>query len=92
MKTGLKQKSPPVAGGQSKIFLVDQPCHRAAGAGARHHERTVELAAIAFRQFIGGVRRAIHRTPSRLCLELAIGLSQRQGELMINALFKPDNR
>jgi hypothetical protein len=46
----LKQKSPPVAGGQSiDRWLVDQSRHRAATVRPRHQKRTVEVAAMAFR-------------------------------------------
>jgi hypothetical protein len=46
-----KQKSPPVAGGQSMIgMLVDQSRHRAAKVASRHHQRrAIEEAAMATR-------------------------------------------
>jgi hypothetical protein len=50
MRIYLKQKSPPMAGGQSMIgWLVDQSRHRAARVQPRHQMVTVEDAAMAFR-------------------------------------------
>lgn len=46
----LKQKSPPVAGGQSMIvWLIDQSRHRAASVQTRHQRRAFEEAAMATR-------------------------------------------
>jgi hypothetical protein len=49
-----KQKSPPVAGGQSMIvWLIDQSRHRAARLASRHHQRrAIEEAAMATRWVI----------------------------------------
>ena len=48
----LKQKSPPVAGGQSMIGeLVDQSRHRAASEPSRHQRRAMRVAAVAVRLF-----------------------------------------
>jgi len=56
MKTHLKQKSPPLAGGQSMIgLLVDQSRHRAARVDERHQKRTFDVAAMAFRCAIARV-------------------------------------
>jgi hypothetical protein len=50
MELTWKQKSPPVAGGQSMIaWLVDQSRHRAASVAPRHQKPAVEVAAMATR-------------------------------------------
>lgn len=54
----LKQKSPPVAGGQSMIvWLIDQSRHRAAKVQPCHQRATVRAAAMAFRCVIGRLGR-----------------------------------
>jgi hypothetical protein len=49
----LKTKSPPLAGGQSTIGLIDQSRHRAADSCPRHQWWMVQLSAIVVRFVIG---------------------------------------
>jgi hypothetical protein len=72
----LKQKSPPVAGGQSMIGrLVDQSRHRAATFVERHQKRTVEVAAKAFTFAIAHVSNDLFGRPSSRRMPLRLTMA-----------------